>query len=96
MGTVTVVLPRDSRTMVSLTGARTPPALATTSRMRSPLAVSGMRAPDATSPVTVTVLLIGLTTFTSTCGWMALPSRARSISTCTSSVVRPATAMRPA
>ena len=96
IGTDTVVPPRDSRTMISLTGARTPPAWATTSRMRSPLGVSGTRAPLATSPPTVTVLLIGLLTLTRTCGWMALPSSARSISAWTDSVVRPITLTCPA
>ena len=64
--------------------------------MRSPLALRGTRAPPETSPVTVTVLLTGLVTLTSTCGWMALPSSAFSMLVCTAAVVRPRTAMRPA
>ncbi|GJD97909.1 hypothetical protein OCOJLMKI_5148 [Methylobacterium iners] len=96
IGTVAVCAPRDSRTKVSDTGERTPPAEASTSRSRSPLAESGMRAPAAASPVTVTVCEIGRVTETSTWGWMALPASSASMSACTSWGRRPATGMRPA
>ncbi len=95
-GTVAVTGPRDSRTKVSETGERTPPAVAMTSSRRSPWPVSGRRAPATASPVTVTVCEIGLVTETSTCGWMALPASSFSMSACTSCGRRPATAMRPA
>ena len=88
--------PRASCTKVSLTGARMPPAVATTSSRRSPFMESGTRAPCVTSPPTVAVLLIGRVTFTSTCGWMALPSSAFSTTSCTSAVLRPRTRTRPA
>ncbi len=81
---------------VSFTGARTPPAVAITSSRRSPLAVSGTRAPCTTSPVTVTVLLTGLVTVTRTCGWIALPVSALTISSWIASVVRPAACTSPA
>ena len=55
-----------------------------------------MRAPEVTSPVTVTDCEIGFTTDTSTCGWIALPASSFSMSTCTSCGRRPATWMRPA
>ena len=95
-GTVAVTGPRESRTKVSLTGERLPPAAAMTSRMRSPWPESGRRAPAAPSPVTVTAWLIGRVTETSTWGWMALPASSLSMRVCTSWVRRPATLMRPA
>ncbi|GJE08956.1 hypothetical protein AOPFMNJM_4304 [Methylobacterium jeotgali] len=96
IGTVAVVVPRESRTKVSETAARTPPAEATTSRRRSPLPESGTRAPAVTSPVTVTVWETGLVTETRTWGWMALPASSASIRAWTSWGLRPATWMRPA
>ncbi|GJE45899.1 hypothetical protein AEGHOMDF_5099 [Methylobacterium soli] len=95
-GTVAVVAPRERRTKVSETGARTPPAEATTSSRRSPRPESGTRAPLVTSPVTVTAWEIGLVTETSTWGWMALPASSDSIRAWTSWGRRPATWMRPA
>ena len=80
IGTVTVRLPRDSRTKVSATGVRTPPAWAMTSSRRSPRPDSGTRMPMAASPVTVADCEIGLVTETSTCGWIALPASSVSIS----------------
>ncbi len=95
-GTVAVVEPRERRTKVSETGARTPPAPATTSSSRSPLVESGTRAPAVTSPVTVTAVLVGCTTVTITCGSIALPASSCSIWVCTSWTRLPATWMRPA
>ncbi|VUD75110.1 hypothetical protein MET9862_05752 [Methylobacterium symbioticum] len=96
IGTVAVRVPRERRMKVSLTGERTPPAEATTSSRRSPRMVSGMRAPAAASPVTVTVWESGLVTLTRTWGWMALPASSFSMRLCTSWGRRPSTWMRPA
>ncbi|GJE78676.1 hypothetical protein BGCPKDLD_5298 [Methylorubrum suomiense] len=96
IGTVTVRPLRDSRTKVSATGVRTPPARAITSSRRSPRPVRGTRVPVADSPVTVTDCETGRVTLTSTCGWIALPASSASIRLWTSWVRRPATGMRPA
>ncbi|GJD92807.1 hypothetical protein BHAOGJBA_6367 [Methylobacterium hispanicum] len=95
-GTVAVAGPRERRTKVSLTAERTPPAVAMMSSRRSPRVESGMRAPAAPSPVTVTACEIGLVMVTSTWGWMALPASSFSMSAWTSWGLRPSTWMRPA
>ena len=97
MGTRTVRPPRVSSITVSCTGALSPPAeVAITSSSRSPRAVSGMRPPPTTSPVTVTALDTLLTRLTMAWGAMALPVSRSTMVASTCGGVWPATLTRPA
>ncbi|KAF5038056.1 hypothetical protein DSECCO2_558220 [anaerobic digester metagenome] len=78
------------------TGCLTPPTSARASSRRSLLGVRGMSALLPTSPTSVTLDVLFLTTRTSTWGWLALPCRRLTMTDSISWVVRPLTGTRPA
>ena len=89
-------VPRASWIVTLLIGCFTPPAIAIASSNFSCLGVRGNKTLLVTSPTTVTLALVLRVKRTITCGKLALPLKAWTISLAISSVVLPAALMLPA